>query len=383
MENVKSKNSKKKLISNLIFFILLTALVITLIFSLGEINSIIKLFNEIAHGNNYIFLIIAIALALVYFLLWPLSQCIYGKALNAEASFKDSYLIGCSEHFYNGITPFAAGGQPFQIYSYTKRKTKTATATGIVLASFVTFMCVTNLFAIISLFFYPQISAGMNPSWLKYIAIIGFVLNFAVLLFMIAMGTSKKLKQFFVNLLTKLANAKFFHKERKNKFLNKILNKTGTFLVGSLPKFEEYCSNAQIAFKEIYTHKKATAFAIIIKIIAMAAYYLIPFFILKAVGISVDYSQMILVMFCTSFAITSVVWMPTPGGTGGIEYAFMIVIAAVTGVSVAGEAAAVVLLWRMITFYFIIILSFITNAIFEAKISKELKKEIQDKPEKE
>lgn len=373
------KKTKRKLISNLIFLGLMTILVIILLFSLGDIKNISAKFQEIAQGDNWVWIIVAFALCLVYFILWPLSQCIYGKALKVNASFTDSYLIGNSEHFYNGITPFAAGGQPFQIYSYTKTNTTTAKATGVVLASFVTFMIVTNAYAIASLFFYPQIAEGLkqlNLEWLKYIAIIGFVINFAVLLFMIAMGTSKHLKGAIVKLITKIANAKMFHKQRKHNWSNKLFNGIGNALVKSIPVFNEYCDNAQIAFKESWTHKLATALSITIKIIAMACYYAIPFFIVKAVGIELTFEKLVIVLFSTSFAITSVVWMPTPGGTAGIEFAFMIVLAAATG-QATNDAQAVVLIWRMLTFYFILILSFITNGIFEAKTSRRLKKEAQ------
>ena len=106
-----------------IFLGLMTILVVILLFSLGDIQNIAAKFGEIANGNNWVWLIGAFGLCIAYFALWPLSQCIYGKALKVNASFTDSYLIGSSEHFYNGITPFAAGGQPFQIYSYTKRNT--------------------------------------------------------------------------------------------------------------------------------------------------------------------------------------------------------------------------------------------------------------------
>ena len=110
----------------------------------------------------------------------------------------------------------------------------------------------------------------------------------------------------------------------------------------------------------------------------MAAYYLIPFFILKAVGIEVDYSKMILVMFATSFAINAVVWMPTPGGTGGIEYAFIIVIAAVTTAN-SSDPQAAVLIWRLLTYYLILFISFGANAIFEAISSHRINVEAKEK----
>lgn len=370
------KKNRKRLISNIIFLVLVTILVVTLILSLGEIDKISQQFQAITNGDNWKFLLIAIGLELAFFFLWPASQCIYGKALKVEATVGESYLIGCSEHFYNGITPFAAGGQPFQIYSYTKRNVTTAKATGVILASFVTFMIVTNAFMLASLFFYPQISAGfesMNLGWLKGVSLIGLIINFLVLVFMIALGTSKHLRNFLTKLVSKIANWKFFFKKEKG-----LRRKIGDALQKSVPVFEEYCNNAQTAFKEVWTHKLATIFAVIIKVVAMAIYYAIPFFILKAVGIEITYSSFIIVLFATCFAINAVVWMPTPGGVGGIEYAFIIVIAAVTTAD-KSDPQAVVLIWRMITYYFILILSFVANAIFEAIATHRINKENKEK----
>ncbi len=373
LENPKKK-SHKKLISNLIFLTLLTILVVVLLLSMGEIQKIGERLSNI--GENYVWLLAAIGLIIAYFILWPFSQCIYGKALKIKATFGESFLIGSSEHFYNGITPFAAGGQPFQVYSYTKRKVTTAQATGVILASFVTFMMVTNAFAIVSLFFWQDIWNGLvtlNMQWVIWVALIGFVINFAVLLFMIALGTNKGIRNLLVKLLTKFAYWKIFHNEK-----HKLLCKFGNFLVKQIPNFELYCSNAQIAFKETWTHKLATVFAILIKIICMACYYAVPFFLIKAVGIDIGWDKIPLVLFSTSFAITSVVWMPTPGGTGGIEFAFQFVIAAVIGSTTQDDATAVCLLWRLVTFYLIIIISFVLNAVFEASTSRKLKKEEQN-----
>ena len=370
------KKNRKKLISNIIFLLLITILVVTLILSLGEINKISAQFQEIANGDNWKYLLAAVGLILAYFFLWPASQCIYGKALKVEATVGESYLIGCSEHFYNGITPFAAGGQPFQIYSYTKRNVTTAKATGVILASFVTFMIVTNAFALASLIFYGKISAGfeeMGIGWIKYIALIGLIINFLVLLFMIAMGVSKHLRSWMTKAVNKIAHWKFFFKKEKG-----LRRKIGEGLLKAVPVFEEYCVNAQRAFKETWSHKLATAFAIAIKVVCMACYYLVPFFILKAVGIDVGYDKMILVLFATSFAINAVVWMPTPGGVGGIEYAFIIVIAAVTTAN-ASDPQAVVLIWRMLTYYLILFISFGANAIFEGISSHRISKEQKEK----
>ncbi len=65
--------------------------------------------------------------------------------------------------------------------------------------------------------------------------------------------------------------------------------------------------------------------------------------------------------------------MPTPGGSGGIEYAFSIVIASLA-TNVMGQAQAVTLLWRLCTFYVLIIVSFVTSIIYEKKVNNYLDK---------
>ncbi len=368
LENPNKKN-RKKLISNIIFLSLLTILVFVLLFNIGDFEKIKNSFQNV--GSNYQYFLIALGLTLLYFIIWPFSQCIYSKAMKAEATIFESYLIGCSEHFYNGITPFAAGGQPFQIYSYSKCHVKSAKGTGIILASFVTFMMVTNLFALSSLLFYQELWDGLVNLDMQstiVVAIIGITLNFLVLLFMFALGTSKKLRQFMVNIVSKIVNWKLFHNPKR-----KLLFSFGNFLVKQVPAFEEYCTNAQIAFKEVFTHKKASLIALLVKVIDMAFYYMVPFFLLKAVGIEIGYDKLVLVTFTTSFAINAVVWMPTPGATGGIEFAFMFSVAAAVGSKIDG--AGVALLWRLLTFYLTIILSFICNLILEAHIRHKQKKE--------
>ena len=284
----------------------------------------------------------------------------------------DSYLIGCSEHFYNGITPFSAGGQPFQIYSFSKKGVKASKATGIVLANFVVFMMVTNLIALLALIFWNQFTANLNnitvsgstfdANWFIPIAIVGYVINFLVLVFMFALGLSKKIRNGIIGIVKGLC---------KIKFLGKHFSKF-------IPALEEYCDNAQIAFKEISKNKKAFILAFISRFFSMVSYYAIPFFILLAVGINVTAADFIIVLFGTSFAITAVVFIPTPGGTGGIEYAFALVLASVASASL-GSAQAVSLIWRLVTFYFILILSFIAGLIFEASANKyQKKKEIEE-----
>ncbi|MBR3266806.1 MAG: hypothetical protein IKI55_01560, partial [Bacilli bacterium] len=74
------KKSKKGLISNVIFLILLTALVVTLFLSFGEIQKIGETLAQIATGNNWLWLLAAFGAVIVYFLLWPITLNLFSKA---------------------------------------------------------------------------------------------------------------------------------------------------------------------------------------------------------------------------------------------------------------------------------------------------------------
>ena len=73
MQNPHNKKSRRKLISNIIFLVLLTILVVTLILSFGEISKISAQFQEITKGDNWKYLLVAVGLILVHFFLWPAS----------------------------------------------------------------------------------------------------------------------------------------------------------------------------------------------------------------------------------------------------------------------------------------------------------------------
>ena len=229
-------------------------------------------------------------------------------------------------------------------------------------------MFVTNIIAIASLCFWNRITGNLNSigdrdiSWFKIVAIIGFTMNFLVFLFMIALGISKKVRNALI------AIVKFFGKI-------KIFSK---FVERSLPALEQYCINTQISFKEIAKDIPTFLKAFIVKFITMLIYYSIPFFLLLSLEFTLQPIDIIFVLFGTSFAITSVVFMPTPGGTLGIEYAFAIVIASLAS-SLLGKAQAVTLLWRLFTFYILIIISFITSLIYEKKVNNYLNKLEEEK----
>jgi len=368
--NPKTKKNRKTLIGNLVLLAILTILVLALFLNLGEINSIGDTIKEIGSGSNWQYLIYAFMAALIYFLLFPITVVLFARASGMKDKFRNTYLVGSIEQFYNGVTPFATGGQPFQIYYFSRQGHSVDKATAAVLANFVTYMIATNLIAIVSLCFYPYIVEGLrelNMEWFQWVAVVGYIINFAVLLFMIALGTSKKIRELLMRLALFLI---------KPKFMNKHFAKF-------IPSLESYMENAQIGFKSIWKHRKTFVFSLLIKLVTMMIYYSIPYFLIRSVGINPtngDVLNFIIVTFAASYAITSVVWVPTPGGTGGIEWAFSVVVASVCTLSSSemSQSLAISLLWRLVTYYFILFISIASVLILHISVSRKKKQVVND-----
>ncbi len=385
IRRTKDKKSKSQLIMGVIFTAAMTALIVTIIVSFGDIKAIGETLGRITQGNNWVYLIAALALFLLYFYLWPKSLISFSRALGIKDKNKDIFKIGAIEHFYNDVTPSAVGGQPFQVYAMRTIGVDTGKATGAVLMTYITFLLITNLYAFVGLVFFPYYLQGVADSQVQMfgmtinstlfitITVIGYFLNSLTLIFMFLLGKSKTLRWWLIKIYLKICKTKL-----GKKFLRK-----------RLKGFVDYCHNAQAAFKELSTHKKHFAKAFFARLIAMAAYYAIPFFLLLAVGVTFENAALsfFVILFATSFAITVVCWIPTPGTTGGVEIAFSVVLASLfhmkgilpDGFNFASlDTSAIALLWRMFTYYFRILLSFGINVVFEIQQGKKLRKEKKD-----
>lgn len=300
------------------------------------------------------YILIALALLAVYATTYPLTTCILAKARGLDVSFGKTYVISMTEHFFNGITPFATGGQPFQVYAFSKAKVSPSESTGLLLMNFIIFMLVTNTYAVCSLFFVRRF---VHDWGMGAIAIVGFSMNFLVLLFMFSVGISKKLRNGLISLVNKLC---------KVKWIGKILEPRKESLFA-------YFENMQTAFRDLSRKKGAFFLCLLIKIVTMGAYYAITFYILKALHVYPAYSDLFFIICGTSFAITMVVFLPTPGSSGGAEFAFTAVFSSVAGIT-SSVAASGMLVWRLLSYYLMMLVSLLFYVGLEISFSVKSKR---------
>lgn len=339
--------NKKTLIRNLILLISLIVVVFIIIFSIGDIKNIT---NALLNAD-YKYILIVILLTLVYVILWPLSLALIIKKKEGFMKLSDCYKISATELFFNGITPFSSGGQPYQAYALKQKGVKLSEGTSILMINFIIYQVVINVFSIFALaFYFNRIKEEISA--IIYITLIGFIINFLILLLLLAIALSKKTGVIIHKFLTFLTKFRLFKKLEK-----------------FIPNVDLYVEEVQKAFKEMGKNYKNIVLTTIIKIIALLIFYAIPFYGLKALHIDIGYENIFYVVSMTCFALTMVVWLPTPGSSGGAEFAFSTIF---QSLSISTDLSlSLMLIWRFSTYYLVMLYGFIMYLLLQRRDKNE------------
>ncbi len=332
---IKKPLDKKKIALFVVYGIVAVFLFITIL-SFNDLGAI----GEQLKKANWGYMLIALLCILAYMALFPLSLCVLTRARKTKVRLSTTYCIAMTEHFFNGITPLQTGGQPFQAYSFSKAKVKVSESTGLLLANFLIYMIATNVFSLLSLIYFNKFLAQADAWWIV-VTVVGFVMNFLVLAVTVILGTSKTVRGWLI---------KFIHLLCKIKFLKK-------FLEPKAESLEVYFVQVQEAFGELMKKKWHFLLATFTKLCSYAALYVTNFFILLALNIPVGAENIFFILCGTAFAITAVVFVPTPGASGGAEQSFLVVFGAIIGAGATAAAASLALMWRLFSYYLVMLIS--------------------------
>jgi len=344
--------SKKKLARNIIIVVAILIVLIILVCSLSDITKIYKVLVE---QTNYVFILAAVGLLLVYALTMQLSLTILIKDKAKDMNIVDCMLISGTEFFFNGITPFSSGGQPFQAYALKRKNMKITDSTSVLLVNFLVYQIVLNLISVVCIILYYGKLKENVPN-LMWLIIMGFTINLLVMVLIILIGCTKFMGKAIAKLIDLLCKIKFIAKLFKNKG----------------ESFQIYVDNMQQAFKEMSTKIPKLLGVGLIKTFSLLVYYSIPFVVFLALGVEIHFTDLLYIVCMTSFALTITAWIPTPGASGGVELAFNTLFATLitTGDQVTISTSGM-LLWRLITYYLLLIYSFVLYLTFERRNRNE------------
>ena len=329
------------------FFILLIFLTFWFIFKDQDMG---KLYDIVLSADKFY-----ISLGLIAMLLFYLMEAYnirsllksFGEKITLAKAFKFT-LIG---FFFSGITPAASGGQPIEIYYMKKEKISGAKATMALLVQLCGFQISTISLGIIC----ALINPAVLQSGLIWLFLLGLTINGFALVIMLICVFSKRLTRKVVNAFIKIL-----------KFLRiKNIDDKKDNLEKGLEKYNE-----SAVF--IKNNKKEFIKAILRVFVQICFYYSVPFFVYKAFGLSTHHFFEIFTM--QAILYTTVSGLPLPGAIGVSESVFLGIFGSVFGSELLSGA---MLLNRGITFYWYIVVSFVT-VVINAIAMKNVKVEIDE-----
>ena len=248
------KNAKRNTI-----ILLLIAVVVMYFILKDDFQSIVE---NLLLANKWLILF-SLCLVCLYWLFRAISLYLIVKRYKKKIRFKVIFHQTLITQFFNGITPFATGGEPMQVYMLTKSGVKVANATNIIVQEFIMYQIALVLIGFLSLLLNFKFNLCSVTPVLGNMIILGFVINIIIGLFLIFVSFSKKFSNYVVKLALKLG-VKF-------KIIKDIEKTTNSLN----EKLEEYNESGTMLKK----NKKLFFNCVMLNFAALVIFYLIPYLI--------------------------------------------------------------------------------------------------------
>ena len=338
-ESVQPQKKKKNSIWGRLIYVLITILVIVVICLLD---------------NNFDQMFVAIrslipkwlVLAIIFALLFPLTDAFLMHDIRTymapeqKPKFLNSLKLSIIGLYYSAITPFATGGQPAQIVQMSREGIKVGTGTSIVCLKFIVYdisMVLTYLVAMISngAYYYNNFHA------IFWITMLGAAVNVGGIVFIAMAMINRRLVEriafWVINLLHKIHIIK--HPDKSKCKVVRVVNEVHT------------------AIKHAQGHKWRFAGSVCLSFLNMLCQFSVTYFIYRAMGL--QGSGYVAITTMQIFHYLAVSFVPTPGATGASEGGYYLFF----GSFIPSDYMFVcMLLWRFLTYYFLLFLGSLTIA---------------------
>ncbi len=327
---------KKNKIINYIGLIIITGIV--LYFSLRK--DFDRIISEIIHINP-LFLLLGLFLVFSY---WFFRAVVLRNfVLKFKQNFRlfDAFRVHMSTIFFDQVTPFASGGQPYEIYKLTKEeKLPVSSSTNIVFQTFIVYQ-IAFLFISLLAFLYNTIFRiyPVNPL-LRGLVTLGFIVNFIVGLVMFSVAFLEKFNNFLINLGIKILFKFKIIKDKK----------------AQEEKWHQSTKNFHDSASYLLKDKKNFINCILLNVLSIIALYLVPIAIFYGIGSGGSITGIETIVTAAYVSMMGS-YIPLPGGTGGLEYGFLVFFGCFI---LEPKLTAAMIIWRFATYY----IGIVVGAIF-------------------
>ncbi len=279
---------------------------------------------------NFIWLLVAILLLIGYWLFSSIAMKLITNKFNRNIKVQSIFKINVITQFFNGITPSSSGGQPYQVYALKKSGLTFVDSTNVSIQTFVCYQFALVLLGVIAIIYNKIFDLFTPVKVLKLLVIVGFIINILVAAFLFLITITKKMNKKIINKIIILGE-KFKIVKNKEEVTKKMNSSV-----------EEFQRGTYLLLKD----KKLLLMAVLCQFIGLICFYSIPMALL--LGMDYYHFNLGLSIIVTAYVMVAGAFVPLPGGTGGLEYAFLTFFGNFID---SGFITALMLIWRFITYY--------------------------------
>lgn len=337
------KHAKLKKILTYVAFIVINALVITVLLIIedksGDTASGRMVWERIT--ANWYYAVLAFAM---FFIIVTFDTVVFSLLIKKTGApvrigglaVKVSYL----GRYYDRITPWAIGGEPFQMAYLTHGGLKTGQACAVTMSRHIIRFFSTAV-VVITVLIASRISTNV---WVMAAAIFSVLIGLIIPSFMLICAfrprLGERIARWCLDLLYKLRIVKNYEKNWK--------------------KVQETVSHFLQGMKYLSSNKQVIALIAVGAIVELFANNSVPFFVIRAFGnFEITYWHTFVLCIFVSYASS---FAPTPGGAGIAELSFYAIFAAFIQ---EGYLFWAVLTWRLAIFYVPVFVGFVIH-VFDA-----------------
>lgn len=328
---------KKLFIISLIISIIV--LVLVTVFTIGPDTL------PILQRMEPVYLLAAVALHVVSYIIWGLRMKVMTEALGYRIGVKDATEIVIANLFAASVTPSMAGGEPVRIHMLNRNaNVPVGDASAVVIGERV----LDALLLLIATPFALWVLSGSLISWEMDLAIIGAELFVLIMVFAAIGGL---LNPTFIDWLSSL--------------ITRCLHKVGRF--DRTEHLIEFIDKELLNFhNSLWALMKTGKQGLFFGCICTMIYWIVEFMVLPLILLGLNQPPSIMVAMAVQVFLTFIMVVPvTPGASGIAELGGAALFGILVPVSILGVVVAA---WRLITYY----LNLVIGAVVSVKILKDV-----------
>lgn len=317
-------------------------------YSLRTVN--LRLLVRELNTLNWGWMLVALLCICLYLVLEGVVVKIFMNDRHKDFTWKDALRLPPIEQLFNGITPFSTGGQPAQLVAMLQSGVDGGRASSVLLMKFVVFQAMIVINFLVSLIIgFHFIAEKLHA--LSLLVLFGFLIHLSVIVGLLLVMYWYRFTKKAMNILIKPV-AIFVKAERYERMKERLNEMVDSFYQESLKMKGEYGKMAKVC---------------VVTLFQLFFYYIIPYFILLALGVHHINLIMVVSLHVLIFMIISL--FPIPGGAGGAEYSFSVLFASF--IHSHTDLVLAMILWRLLTYYFGMIAGMVALFIKPDKIKHE------------